>query len=105
MYLATRDTLSDSRYVPFINFASLHQQNWIQKVEKYKREVCPERYHHECRTYFDKYLHKLNEVVSSKPNIYEARDKGVISAEECSYYQGLLISQKPFTSYQGKVNL
>lgn len=105
MYLATRDTLSDSRYVPFINFASLHQQNWIQKVEKYKREVCPERYHHECRTYFDKYLHKLNEVVSSKPNIYEARDKGVISAEECSYYQDLLISQKPFTSYPGKVNL
>lgn len=105
MYLATRDTLSDSRYVPFINFASLHQQNWIQKVEKYKREVCPERYHHECMTYFDKYLHKLNEVVSSKPNIYEARDKGVISAEECSYYQDLLISQKPFTSYPGKVNL
>lgn len=104
MYLATRDTLSDSRYVPFVNFASLHQQNWIQKVEKYKREVCLEKYHHECRTYIDKYLNKLNEVVSSKPNIYEARDKGVISAEECSYYQDLLISQKPFTPYSGKVN-
>jgi hypothetical protein len=101
MYLATKDTLENPRYVPFVNFAFLHQQNWIQKVEKYKREVCPEKYHHECRTYLDKYLHKLNDVALSRPNIYESRDKGVISAEECSYYQGLLNCQKPYSPYPG----
>ena len=101
MYLTTKDTLENPRYVPFANFAFLHQQNWIQKVEKYKREVCPEKYHHECRTYLDKYLHKLNDVALSRPNIYESRDKGVISAEECSYYQGLLNCQKPYSPYPG----
>lgn len=102
MYQKTLDTLKNPEYVPYLNFAYRHIRIWINKVDSYKRTSCQDKYHQECRTFFDKYLHMLNESVAKLPNLFEQHDKGVISDEECSYYQDLLYENKPFKAFSHK---
>ena len=102
MYLATKDTLENPAYVPYLNFGRKYTQNWIDAVNEYKIEACPEEYHAHYRTLFDKYLNRLNQIVMSKPTITDARNEGIITEEESEYYWSLVLKNKPFKSFSHK---
>ena len=102
MYLDTKKILEDPGQVPYLNFGPQYTRKWIDDVEKYKRESCPEKYHHECRTFFDKYLYLLNDIVNSKPTITDAVEKGEITEEAGEYYWSLVYEYKPFKPFLRK---
>ena len=102
MYLATKKILEDPGKVPYLNFGYQYTRKWIDDVEKYKREFCPDKYHHECRTFYDKYLYLLNEIVNSKPTITDAVDKRQITEEAGEYYWELVANGKPFKPFSRK---
>ena len=102
MYLDTKKILEDPGKVPFLNFGYTYTRKWIDDVEKYKRESCPEKYHHECRTFFDKYMFLLNDIVNSKPTITDAVEKGEITEEAGEYYWSLVYEYKPFKPFSRK---
>ncbi|MBR5103262.1 MAG: protein kinase [Bacteroidales bacterium] len=102
MYLETKKILEDPGKVPYLNFGYQYTRKWIDDVEKYKRESCPDKYHHECRTFFDKYLYLLNDIVNSKPTITDAVEKGEITEEAGEYYWSLVDEYKPFKPFSRK---
>ena len=102
MYLDTKKILEDPGKVPYLNFGYQYTRKWIDDVEKYKRESCPDKYHHECRTFFDKYLYLLNDIVNSKPTITDAVDKRQITEEAGEYYWELVVNGKPFKPFSRK---
>lgn len=102
MYLDTKKILEDPGQVPYLNFGPQYTRKWIDDVEKYKRESCPEKYHHECRTFFDKYLYLLNDIVNSKPTITDAVEKGEITEEAGEYYWSLVYEYRPFKPFSRK---
>ena len=102
MYLDTKKILEDPGKVPYLNFGYQYTRKWIDDVEKYKRESCPDKYHHECRTFFDKYLYLLNDIVNSKPTITDAVDKRQITEEAGEYYWELVGNGKPFKPFSRK---
>ena len=102
MYLDTKKILEDPGQVPYLNFGYAYTRKWIDDVEKYKRESCPEKYHHECRTFFDKYLFLLNDIVNSKPTITDAVDKGEITEEAGDYYWELVLNNNTFKPFSRK---
>ena len=102
MYLATKKILEDPGKVPYLNFGYQYTRKWIDDVEKYKRESCPDKYHHECRTFFDKYLYLLNDIVNSKPTITDAVDNGQITEEAGDYYWELVLNNNTFKPFSRK---
>ena len=102
MYLETKKILEDPSKVPYHNFGYQYTRKWIDDVEKYKRESCPDKYHHECRTFFDKYLYLLNDILNSKPTITDAVEKGEITEEAGEYYWELVFDHKPFRPFSHK---
>ena len=102
MYLDTKKILEDPGQVPYLNFGYTYTRKWIDDVERYKRESCPEKYHHECRTFFDKYMSLLNDIVNSKPTITDAVEKGEITEDAGEYYWSLVYEYKPFKPFSRK---
>ena len=102
MYLDTKKILEDPDKVPYLNFGYQYTRKWIDDVEKYKRESCPDKYHHECRTFFDKYLYLLNDIVNSKLTITDAVGKRQITEEAGEYYWELVNNGKPFKPFSRK---
>ena len=56
MYLATKDTVENPNYVPYVNFARRYIMNWYNAVERYKLETCPDKYHQEYHNTYPYYL-------------------------------------------------